>query len=888
MNPTPGQSEFLQVLWQSLADDGTYYPLRLSDVIERVNRLRTRRGLPKLAATTVSVTFGEMREKKLVKVFRLLPEGPEEQVSAEAIATAIAKRDQRTAYGPAIDPPENLADERWLMAEEAFLRELNAPLFQEDFNLPKVFVDPLGYWTELVQVTEEPTDDVRKPKPLRHEVRHVQDARQELHAWLRAAMPKDHHFVLEGEPGAGKSSLARMLCADILTARDSDDELAKYKFAFVPLYDLNHWEKAEVALDEFAAKSGYPNGMLDLDSEVADLLVVLDGLDELRHADGHEKDNNFGRFVDKICRQAERCRDRGRNVRLLFCGRPIAVAQQKDIPAFTLLPFFLPEDARPTKADQPLRYQSETEALAHDRRQDWWQKFEGGEMPTAIAQIDTELTAQPLLLTLMAIAYRHRDDAENAPAGFTPPANPFAQDEPPERMADVYAWLLWRVYHRDAVLKKAALGSLGFAEFRELLALIGLATWHGGDSRSTTIDQVERLAKLFKKTKLLKDYETKFRGGLVGLFLTFFFRHAESVGGQHRFLFTIKPFAEYLTAVGLTMAMDVCQKRLGQRKGDDSDDDVYTAEDLADFWLQATGQGLITQDLFDHFLNEVTRRAEQEHFDLMPWQKALKEVFEHTLANGFPLRSIALTTSFAVAETSRRAEHALLCALGNTVQTPPTLPVQDEEESEEEFAERWDVYCREHLLNLTWPKETESISARRCIHRLRLPETREDWWEPSSVPLRMVGWNLSWANLRGANLSWANLSGANLSWANLIEANLSGANLIEANLIEANLSWANLSGANLSGANLRGANLSRANLSGANLRGANLIEANLSGANLRGANLRGANLRGANLRGANLRGANLRGANLRDATYDGHKLDTEEGREFLRSIGAKI
>lgn len=104
-------------------------------------------------------------------------------------------------------------------------------------------------------------------------------------------------------------------------------------------------------------------------------------------------------------------------------------------------------------------------------------------------------------------------------------------------------------------------------------------------------------------------------------------------------------------------------------------------------------------------------------------------------------------------------------------------------------------------------------------------------------------------------------------------------------LPEACLNQIMLSGANLEQANLSKAELIGVNLAGANLENANLYLANLAGANLANANLTGARLEGADLKGANLKGANLTSANLTNTCVFETLLD-EPSISFATRSGA--
>ena len=142
--------------------------------------------------------------------------------------------------------------------------------------------------------------------------------------------------------------------------------------------------------------------------------------------------------------------------------------------------------------------------------------------------------------------------------------------------------------------------------------------------------------------------------------------------------------------------------------------------------------------------------------------------------------------------------------------------------------------------------------------------------------------DLSNANFSASNLSHSILRCAVFSNSNLIETNLNQADLRgsifeNSQLIHAKLIGVNMSRADLSSANLLGAQLGGANLEQASLIGVVLAEADISDANLFQANLSQANLENANLLGANLSGANLTNTDLTGATYN---EDTQFPKDF--------
>lgn len=96
-----------------------------------------------------------------------------------------------------------------------------------------------------------------------------------------------------------------------------------------------------------------------------------------------------------------------------------------------------------------------------------------------------------------------------------------------------------------------------------------------------------------------------------------------------------------------------------------------------------------------------------------------------------------------------------------------------------------------------------------------------------SIPL-----NFSRTSLAGARLEEVSLNRVDLSGANLTGAHLTRAGLVRSRLNGANLSGAHLGGANLGGAGLVGAYLVQADLTGARLQGTNLENADMYGVSI--------------------------------------------------------
>ncbi len=189
--------------------------------------------------------------------------------------------------------------------------------------------------------------------------------------------------------------------------------------------------------------------------------------------------------------------------------------------------------------------------------------------------------------------------------------------------------------------------------------------------------------------------------------------------------------------------------------------------------------------------------------------------------------------------------------------------------------------------------------------------------------VRVIGGDLSGANLAGVDLSGSYFESTNLTLVVFIGADLGGAIFFMSNLSSANLTNAVLIGStfqdvDLAGADLTGTDLSGAtlvdirgqlvgapstlppgfvvandyivgpglDLSTADLSGTDLSGLDLSGIDLSGANLTGANLSGSTLTFANLIGANLTGADLSNTTFVNADLTDADasGADFTNAL----
>ncbi|KJU85131.1 hypothetical protein MBAV_002674, partial [Candidatus Magnetobacterium bavaricum] len=71
-----------------------------------------------------------------------------------------------------------------------------------------------------------------------------------------------------------------------------------------------------------------------------------------------------------------------------------------------------------------------------------------------------------------------------------------------------------------------------------MLEEVGLASWHGGDGRTTTVNDIEKHCYISRITNLLEDFKKGAEAKVTRLLAAFFFRqHEDSKSGEPAFVF---------------------------------------------------------------------------------------------------------------------------------------------------------------------------------------------------------------------------------------------------------------------------------------------------------------------------------------------------------------
>jgi hypothetical protein len=926
---TPLEGELLGRLWASAV------PLTGDLLLEAVNRERHRNGEKLLDPNVFRVTLQSLRDKLLVCYFAP-GKFDEELIDPKAIANLLKSRSPKTAiHYRGIDHTRvDVSVEIVIPTPVEFQKRIDAgekeitKRFNENFpddeigvSLAAVYQKPLAYTESM---------DAGPPRTTTRTVCNLWETTQ---AWLDDDTVKEDARIrlLAGDAGTGKSSFTVAFGQHVIESR----ELAnRYRVVHVMLHHLNVRLPARKAIAEYASKpeSYCPGDLLDpIGPNDFKLLLLLDGIDELaRHGDAG---NDAARaFVDSLAAAVAEI-PAGRRIRVLVCGRPISVQEAtRDTrrSVYHLIPY-LPENEKPDE----FVYADPNRLLEkHDQRQDWWtayaramatRQFEGepivDQLPETLGKEEKleEFTAIPLMLWLLATAYRQRDFQK---PGLPP--NPFTKDgKLPQHLGFVLDWLIGYVHLREKERALAANGGgaswlvnrLEAADFARLLGAIGLAAVHTGTARRVQYGKVKQVGEWLDLADLLDTLDAFCRGdrGQLGrvssVFVLFHLRYGGTVGGEPSFEFTIKPFAEYLAARALVDWLAYAGDRWQAVRSSGETKKTQVVDELLLSLVRLAGPLVLTDELLGHLVGEVERRevvdrigdfADRGRAVLIALVNRAQPRKTEKGRVGLPVDGLGLSTldAMTVAERSAQLLESLKHACGARLASH--FPIRKGDVPSSEAIEHWKNRC---AMPIAWERDGDRVNRLAASEWLRLLRKADAGFGGYPTPLfwcgvDLQGQYLQLANLRSANLVSANLRSANLFSADLVSANLVSANLFSADLraadlFSANLVSANLFSADLFSADLRAADLRSANLVSANLRSANLVSANLVSANLRSANLFSADLVSANLRSADLRSAslvsaNLRSADLRSATSGDYKLDTAKGRKFLRNAGAII
>lgn len=700
---------------------------------------------------------------------------------------------RETPFTPAAD--EEFA---WAAYGQWLLDQSDRQLFEEDFGVRRVYV-PLRAYTDRAEGTAV--------------TRTVGTAGEMLDHWLEAGRADDDIRIVEGDPGAGKSTLARVYAADRFGRTVGG---RRWRVVFVPLHHPAFEEERPLDesvtayCQEVCAGLRHP-----LDRDAPDpTLLVLDGLDELSRG-GHIGVDLMRSFVNAVCTLKDlwnHDRDQAQLL-VLVCGRPIAADVARRIVRRTdavinLLPFVVDQnELKQPMTGQPVTLAGQTSLLDADQREAWWEQYsvakgrESGAEVYALIKDNAALTAvttQPLLNYLVALVREQNPDRAL-------PASRF----------DLYYRLVRSVWERRWGRSRVrTAGDLSFPVFLNLLEELAVAAWQGGSIREIRVAAVRaRLTDIQREALATVERDTD--QGLLRLMLAFFTRPRGQVQGDEVYEFTHKSFAEFLVASRLAAELDGLAGRhaLPELKAYWSDTQALTS------WVDLCGPSPIDDDILAFVRDAAKQRGAEQ---VKGWQEVFAHLLSVVISRGMPMveminRIRPQATFRTMTDWAANAESAMIAVLSACEGTGHGS-------------------VRIHGFSDVFTVWVSGLSA----DRTRLIGL--GWLDFTGVDFR--GSNLNGSSLRHARLPKADLESASLRGVYLDSANLTGANLSDAYMpggrfTDTNFCGACLVGANMRGTILHGADFSEADLSHAELGGAIFDETNMLGAIVEGTDLSG-------------------------------------------------
>lgn len=681
---------------------------------------------------------------------------------------------------------------------------LEEPVFGEPFGLRQIYI-PLNAYYETKSGKSESIDDSKSKQ------RVVVRLREELDSWLSSSKKDDAIRAISGGPGSGKSSFSKIYGAYVASQN-------KIKVLLVPLHFIDPSRDFIDEIGRFVRDEGIlKNNPLQKEHSFPELLIILDGLDELA-SQGRAAATTARNFVRSVQQTVDRLNMHSLALRVLFSGREVVVQEsesefRRPRQVLTIMPYFHNPQTSSHLGNND--YFDPDKLLEQDLRSDWWvnygaltgRDYEG--IPAELNRHDlNEITAQPLLNYLLALSYcRGKLD-------FSDHVN----------LNEIYNDLVQAIYERgyENGRKHESIRSIDVDDFYLILEEIGLAAWHG-DGRTTTISEIEQYCRAGGFGDQLDAFQDGAKVGITSLLAAFFFRqHGSRPKGDPTFVFTHKSFGEYLAARRIIRAMhDIIEEKgrretIGKSRGRGwSDVDALT------HWAEVCGPTAISENIHRFLESEVLLLSPET---TLAAQDCLISLFNYLLRHGMPMEKVASAITFQdSSHQARNAEEALLATLNACAN------------------------ANDRVSEIEHPDPTAFGTWLRRIQKQRSGPD-------SSVALRC----LSWLNLSEINLDFADLYGADLAHsildythgyrialgrARAYKTSFRNCNMEDSYFNSAFVKYADFSGAILESSNFAFAQVDFAEFSDAKLSGSNFSSASLEFTEFEGAEMARCNFR---------------------------------------------
>lgn len=687
---------------------------------------------------------------------------------------------------------------QWGLYHDWLRREFeDKPLFGQSNNgitLSQIYTPLRCTWIERTSVDNESlnTDEDTASFCL-----HIADLEQTLVQWLHTTDRYDDVRVITGGPGSGKSSTAKALAANL--AKDQN-----LNVFFVPLQGLDISTDVQSVIDQYVrlAKSSSDlfeeNPLNQLRQDKKPLLIIFDGLDEVRNTSSLHRDDETAKFVQKVrtfIRQINDHRDQY-PVFSIILGRPAAAeeaAQSVGLPPQNLLrvaplsPLKVPE----TYQYKPLCVADPLDLAAEDQRPIFLKKY----AVAANSEIQSDkliknkrlqdLSSEPLLLYLLSFS-----DILTGPHSL----------ENIKRNV-VYKRIFEKLHRRDADEKRSDIkDSLSIEDFMTLMECFGVAAWMRGGRVGSTEEYVKIRDELYA-ARFRDRFSNMSSASLKNVALQFYTQPTGS--GEVGYEFIHKSFGDYFVSRAILKYANFLAE-MNRVSGQ--------IENLASSWGQMVGARALMPEHISWISEEVFDLYEDSEDGIKAARRDCNDlirIFSWSLDNGLPTHKLDVQ-SF---NDARKRNENGICTLLICINAIARFAYRDEHFETND--------------DLSWKAGPLSLGQFDEIRRVEANNT-DELWNHFGVPALdylLDFWARSMHFPSLVPLDYFNFSKLNLGHCRFVRTSMNFTSFESTSLIGTEFHSVNLRGADFSGSAALHSSFVLSDVKDARFNGANLEHA---------------------------------------------------------------
>jgi hypothetical protein len=257
----------------------------------------------------------------------------------------------------------------WLHYLQHLEDAITRPILGENFGLKKVYIPLRGYYEQEIPGEKPDIADSYNREEKKYRKLAV-DLETRLNEWLARNDPRDALRVISGEPGSGKSCLARMFAA-------RQAWRGARRVWFIPLHLFDATAGLDSALQDFAARQQlFGDHSLPFRWREDRHLLIFDALDELELG-GKAWEEISRQFIERLETALMEWNHDRAVVLVLITGRILAVREYRHRfcrdtreGLLHVLPYYLPESQLKDGFDEDSQG-----LLKIDQRDKWWRQY---------------------------------------------------------------------------------------------------------------------------------------------------------------------------------------------------------------------------------------------------------------------------------------------------------------------------------------------------------------------------------------------------------------------------------------------------------------------------------------------------------------------------------